>query len=52
MDKLGLLAHQLKRRAALTRAEACEAIAVETTLRAIEPVVARYLQSGKARRRA
>lgn len=50
-DKLGLLARQLKHRAALTRAEPCEAIAVET-LRAIEPVVAQYLQSGKARRRA
>jgi DNA topoisomerase-1 len=47
-DKLGLLARQLKRRAPRTTSAA---VAVET-LRAIEPVVARYLQSGHARRRA
>jgi DNA topoisomerase-1 len=58
-DKLGLLARQLKRRggpapgtaAGARRADpARDAIAVET-LRAIEPVVARYLQAGRAARR-
>ncbi|HET9625418.1 MAG TPA: hypothetical protein VFP84_28820 [Kofleriaceae bacterium] len=48
-DKLGLLARQLKRRARPT--DGATEIAVET-LRAIEPVVARYLQRGLARKRA
>jgi DNA topoisomerase-1 len=48
-DKLGQLARQLARRAPATSGAA--AIAVET-LRAIEPAVARYLQSAQARRRA
>ena len=50
-DKLAVLARQLKRRTGQVLPGATGAIAVET-LRAIEPVVARYLDLGRRRKHA
>jgi DNA topoisomerase I len=50
-NKLSVLARQVKRRRELARPAATDAIAVQT-LRAIEPVVARYLDTARRRRHA
>jgi DNA topoisomerase-1 len=51
-DRLAVLARQIQRRAGKTRSAGSSAEIATETLRAVEPVVARYLDTSRRRRRA
>jgi DNA topoisomerase-1 len=51
-DRLAVLARQIRRRTGRARALGSSAVIAPETLRAIEPIVARYLDGGRRRRHA